>query len=690
MSISSALNAGVSGLVAQGQRIASISDNISNINTTGYKSTDTSFSTLVGSGLGAGGVSGRQKRAIDRQGLIAATGNSTDAAISGAGFFVVNRTNDSTGDYLYTRAGSFERDSKGYLKNASGFFLHGWKLDNEGRIPGVEGNIQNTKSSALLESTEAVNVANIGGVAAATTLAELGLNLDASEKIYPGAGLRAEIPAGDVLNRDRPSDSIILPTAFSLITVGDTFRISTGGGLVYNFTYGGFRRSADITTGILGATTVTGVFTGATTGDRFTINTASSGTVTFEFNSTSPNPALGKFNSLQSLADSINEVNGLTARTDGANFLYVSGENADEAITFADVQGTFAAALNLTNLAAGLNRFNTLGGLSAKVAASPGLLSNVEDGTSDAKVNLKVNNPLETISYASVGVGNFLTLFGLTAGPHGPVYNAAGIAPGENMASGKIVPQFSRNIRLFDALGTGHDFRVGFIKSANNTWLSEVWAVNKSEIVTLDPNGQVANGTITFNGDGSLRATGTGLTNEINITWANGAAQSKVKFDFGTAGQPLGTIGATIFGQTNGLSQFDGPYNVRFARANGAETGNLRGIEFTEDGFIVANYSNGQSLKVYKLPLADFTNINGLGAVDGNVYVQTAQSGEFNLKEAGIGGVGKISPNSLENTDVELAAELTKMIQTQRFYQANTKVITTSDNLLEDLQRIGN
>ena len=162
-----------------------------------------------------------------------------------------------------------------------------------------------------------------------------------------------------------------------------------------------------------------------------------------------------------------------------------------------------------------------------------------------------------------------------------------------------------------------------------------------------------------------------------------------MNFDFGTSGPINGTVGATVFGQSNGLSQFDGAYDVRFARSNGAETGNLRNVEFTEDGFVVANFSNGQSVRIFKLPIATFTNVNGLTPLGGNVFAQANKSGEFNLKEAGKSGAATVVPSSIEGSNVELADRLTKMIVSQRSFQANTKVVTVADSLLEDLNRIG-
>jgi flagellar hook protein FlgE len=216
----------------------------------------------------------------------------------------------------------------------------------------------------------------------------------------------------------------------------------------------------------------------------------------------------------------------------------------------------------------------------------------------------------------------------------------------------------------------------------------EVYAVNPSEISTALPNGQIATGTVEFNGDASLKSISSSLTNPVNINWTNGAAASTVTMNFGTAGSPIGTVGATVIGDTKGLSQFDSNYNVAFIEQNGAPVGELIGITIDKEGFVVAGFSNGENQKIYKLPLADFANPNGLKAISGNVFAQTTESGAVNLRESGQNGVGNVVSNTLEASNVDLAQQLTDMIVAQRAYQSNTRVISTADELLDRLNQI--
>lgn len=269
----------------------------------------------------------------------------------------------------------------------------------------------------------------------------------------------------------------------------------------------------------------------------------------------------------------------------------------------------------------------------------------------------------------------------------GPEYDTSGVV-GHNMASGDIEPQFSRTVRIYDALGAGHDIRYSYIKIDENVWALEVHAINEDDVASTLVDGQLAVGTITFNGDGSLRAVSSSLSEPIEVNWTNGSVATEFEIDFGTAGAPFGTAGADEVGDTNGLSQFSSDYNVRYVNQDGAPVGELVSVQIDEDGYVIANYTNGESELMFKIPVADFNNINGMKPLSGNVYAETRDSGELNLRDAGENGTGTIVSSSLEQSNVDLAAELTDMIVAQRAYQANTRVISTSSDLLEQLNQI--
>ena len=178
MSLFGPLYTGVAGLAAQGKAMSMISDDIANVNTTGYKGTIADFSTLVTENNDAelhnsGSVQALAGQTITIQGVIQGTSSPTDAAIDGAGFFVVNSKPDGTGAQLYTRDGSFTPDSLGNLRTASGFYLQGWALDANQQIANVN-------------APTTVNVSGVTGVPAATTTVKAGINLDADQTVYSG------------------------------------------------------------------------------------------------------------------------------------------------------------------------------------------------------------------------------------------------------------------------------------------------------------------------------------------------------------------------------------------------------------------------------------------------------------------------------------------------------------------------
>ena len=271
-------------------------------------------------------------------------------------------------------------------------------------------------------------------------------------------------------------------------------------------------------------------------------------------------------------------------------------------------------------------------------------------------------------------------------GVQGPRYEATG-ASGENMASGDITPQYTQQIRVYDAEGFGHDVSFSYIKIDENEWAVEVY-IDEDEISSTLVDGQIATGTIQFNGDGTLQSVSAGLTGEITINWTNGASPSAITLDLGTAGLPFGTAGTTTFGDSDGLRQFADDSGTVFIDQNGSPVGDLVSVLVDEEGFLVATYSNGENSKLYKIPLADFPAIDGLKPVTGTVFAETVDSGTVLLREVGESGVGTIVPSALEQSNVDLADELTDMIVSQRAYQANTRVISTTDELLEQLNQL--
>ena len=179
MSLFGSLFTGVSALSAQSQAMGMISNNIANVNTTGYKRNEASFSSLVTQAgrstiYSPGGVRASTEQTVNQQGTPQQTASSTDVAISGSGFFVVQQSpNGSSGqETLYTRAGSFSEDENGYLRNSNGFYLMGWEIGDDGEL---------VDATADVASLSPVSVGFESGRTKQTTQADVVLNLDARQ-----------------------------------------------------------------------------------------------------------------------------------------------------------------------------------------------------------------------------------------------------------------------------------------------------------------------------------------------------------------------------------------------------------------------------------------------------------------------------------------------------------------------------
>lgn len=193
MSLTGTLLSGVAGLKAQTNAMAILSDNISNINTIGYKKSLATFSTLVVNSAASttyspGGVKSGRFALIDNQGVLQASNRPLDVAVSGNGFFAVNSDGDGSGESLYTRAGQFHEDNQGRLVNSAGMFLMGWTLDQNGAINNIN-------------QIDVVSVGTLNGVAVDTTEVSVGANIDSTQTAsasligaydstaaYPGTG----------------------------------------------------------------------------------------------------------------------------------------------------------------------------------------------------------------------------------------------------------------------------------------------------------------------------------------------------------------------------------------------------------------------------------------------------------------------------------------------------------------------
>jgi len=587
MGLFGSLFTGVSALFAQSQNTAIISNNIANISTTGFKGSEAAFESLVTSQSRAttyspGTVTVNRLQRVDQQGALQQTASSTDAAISGNGFFPVKRDAVSTQEFLYTRAGQFSEDSQGLLRNASGFALYGWPIDADGNLPANQGD---------LTSLVPADVAFLGGLTRPTSSAELSITLDSSEVDSTLASARTEAPD------------------FSRgITVYDSLGSAQVLTLEYTKVFGPHATAAGQVSDLL-ATSNLQTDLGLTVGDQFDISTELGGPLTLTVVA-GPPAAAGE---VQTVNDIIREINQ-NPTLEATAFLGNDGELVIQRNEFQ------AGATN-------------------------------------------------TLTITDVGGGGALTGLGLTGGTFTSNDLTGLNTNGESIYDNGTPtdsPPYSNSAATDPNTFPGPQFLPGDTQYNERGW----WQLN-----IIHPDGTtLSNGLLNFNGDGTLNAlpdqNGNIDINLSQIEWNNGSNPQNISID------------------VERFSQFAGNYDVIFADQNGAELGLRTGVDIDRDGVVSARFSNGASAQLYKIPLVTFANANGLTEVSGTAYSKNQDSGEDNLREAGRGGAGFVEPSTLEASNVDLANEFAKLIVSQRAFGAGTRVITTVDQMTEDLLRL--
>ena len=685
MSLYGAMFSGVSGLDAQGQTLGTIADNISNVNTTGYKATFARFSTLVtqqatNNSYSPGGVQFSSVSEVGRQGLLQSSASPTDLAVSGEGMFVVNGVAKPTSSdpYLFTRAGAFEPDETGNLKNTADFYLQGWATDAAGVPIAV--------NTAVLTSLETVNVGGVSGSATATSAVELGLNLPATGtinsteitnvQVYDSLGVAHDLtytwtksalnewdlalktPTGATNTTITNSSAGIYAASgrldfASVPADGQTVVITDGTepALTFEFDTGGGVTGSNIRVDISSSTTTTQVaaallasyqnYTGQYAGTTVTNNvtTASGDIGVFTTPTLTPAP-----NGVTATANTI-----LDALLDGSKNLVVT----------VTTTGGAGAEIRLKGIAGLKYQLNA-----AAVTSAGANSDDLVGAAANSTVKIFVDDSGTDILVGTLTFGTAPTV---------------GASPADGDEGNITIGSFVRTLDTRLAQGTGGDTSaLLFSQSAtgaatviNSTGAAAITQSSKSFTV---PATTTTGAAVTFNGNGTPKAINIANVNVSN--WSSGALDSTISLDFGTVDL------------SDGVTQFSGAYNVTFINQNGVQFGTFSGVSISDEGLVVALFDNGETLPIYKIPLVTFANFNGLTAKTGNVYVSSDSSGVPVLRVAKTGSAGAVNAGSLENSTVDLGTEFTNMILAQRAYSATTRIITTADEMLDELVRI--
>jgi flagellar hook protein FlgE len=256
-------------------------------------------------------------------------------------------------------------------------------------------------------------------------------------------------------------------------------------------------------------------------------------------------------------------------------------------------------------------------------------------------------------------------------------------------------PDFAIEVGVVDSQGGTRKIVMGFSKPAGtvgppatpppaNEWNAEVYVVPASDVT--ETNGMLYSGTVFFNQDGTIDLANTDLFGAagdppvVTLDASGGTAPAW--------SDTAGIAASEITLDLSKLSQFASASTVSAVSSNGASVGNVVGVEVDETGVVSVIYDNSQIRRIAQVGLATFSNPDGLSSTTGNAYRPTIASGEYVLNMPGNGGAGKISPSSLEASTVDLSSEFTGLITTQKAYSASSKIITTADQMLDELINI--
>ena len=745
MSLFGAMQSGISGLAAQSTAMGAISDNISNVNTIGYKNNAVTFSTLVTKQTSSnyyspGGVQPVSKQSVNVQGLLASNSSSTAMAVSGSGYFVVNTAaNPGESDtWAYTRAGDFDIDNQGYLVNSGGFYLQGWSLlpwdgnpsatvvnynginymkayyDTRGDTVYINDNIVDSRN------LRPINLSTIGGSAAATQQISYGANLPSGDPIFSvsnaTAGGRHSVNALIYDSLGNASNLNLTYTKQTSNSWGMAASIPPGAAAV---TLTGTQESTkDVSADVYYAAGQLEFSSIPDSGSVIAITDDQTGQ-TFYFEFTKNPGAVGSTNGVDHIAIDISK--GVVSTNDLTNKFVSAIQNVmPGAARFSADSNRVVIEQSLGGGALSIDASRTLACVQSAVNPDD---SGVPTGIFRVEAIDDELKNTATISFTSTTLNDYI---GKSFVVDGNTYSFVNADPANEFEidlrealnddgslspvelASRVVTAIKANITepervsssgtsvQFVPTSTGADLSIDFRgvagvakgKGRNGTattfvdmtttavTLKNTFNVNNTEIVA----GSIVPA-VKFNSDGTPQ---TFYVNSMSVIWANGA--ENMNGDYGE-GTPIALQMGNI-GTNDGLTSLSGNFTTNYINQDGAKFGSYAGVSVDENGVVTALYDNGETRPIAILPLATFSNPNGMTAISGNAWIETDYSGQALLKQANTHGAGTVAANALEQSTVDLATEFSNMIVTQRAYSASTKIITTADEMLDELTRM--
>lgn len=627
---------GISGLTTNAQAMQVLGDNIANVNTTAYKSNRSLFGDIISQAIEGGafrklamgrGVTLMATNPLWTQGSLETTGRSTDLAVSGRGLFVVGARNEQgdTVQLFYTRDGSFNFDKDGYMVNSQGYVLKGYKIGEDNKPIPTLTDIYIPSGASPPKVTSRM-------------MTHLNLNADSSGGTQAHAIMEGGLgtPNADV--------------TFTAVATG-----TAGNGISIQYTQG----------------TQLSV---AVSSDKKTI------TITYPPGTTAKE--------IENLVNNNPEAGGIvTAKAEG------DGSGVVSTTSTVTLQGGGEPTYATLVMDCGTDETSDV----LFTAKKPGSAGNSitiqykDPGLPNQQLGINVTGNTIIVSLATDANGNITTTAGqiITAINNHPQASELVTASAKGAATTGVVnakqavsltggmdsrpDKFSTTITVYDSIGNPIELTLNFTCIEPGKWAWEA-AVPKGVGVTT------SNGTIQFDQYGNLDVQKSGGGNPIiSIDLLTGAnSPLNIEWEFVDAS-----------GASNGsITGYGTPSAMTFQSQDGYAAGMVTSISVDEKGVISGVYSNGRMVPLYQIVLADFPSYAGLDRVGNNMYAESIASGQATIGVPTSGVLGTISPGTLEMSNVDLAEQFVKMITTQRAFQANSRVITTSDDILQELMTL--
>jgi len=601
MGIFGALNTSVAGLRAQSYALENISGNIANSQTTAFKRIDTSFLDLIPqTGVNdqlAGSVTTASRETNTVQGDVQSAAVSTYMAISGDGFFVVQKPSsfaDNTPTFAgvdnYTRRGDFTLDKNGYLVNGAGYYLEGIPIDP------TTGNVSGSNPQVLKFGSDFLP-------AQPTTSVTYRANLAA----YPLTNKHdSSIPGSELLNvGDFTSNPSILGAPPPPYMDNATNGSSMNSALTTPTKING-------TTALSGGANTNSLSTSFAVGDTITVN---GNIITFTTASVGANDAthIPIDSTVDQLLDKIDGQSG--------------NSSLSSAVSNGIVSLHTGLASDLTVSSSNAGAFAALG------FSAPVSVNRLGGGT--AGTGVVIGSDAQAFITESIS-GGATTAYDVSGSP--------------------VSIQFRWAKMDSATLGAGHadKWNLFYQIDPNATGGATAWQ-NVGTDFNFGPNGQMQP-----------------AVSSVTLTspTISGIQLSNITVNFGATG-------LTQFADSNGNAQ------VNDIHQDGFPAGSLQTVSIGDNGRVVGNYSNGRNIDLAQITLATFNGTNFLKRIDGGAFEATDQSGQ-----ALFGKSGTIKGSALEGSNSDIADEFTKLIVTQQAYSANTKVITTANQMAQDLLNV--